>query len=287
MSVGHTRSYSTTLLPGLFGLGMGVAITSIFLGDDALARLYLRLPEFEIWRGAMIVQVTVYIGVAAYLIDVRGDPWLPRLTPRQTGLIAALTVSAVALPSLMVRVRNFPLQSQAPRIWVVVIAAVAAMVLLTNRLARIHAALADARDPNAHRQLRRATQDLLTIAAATVTLGTLGTGILQTSLEAMAGAAAFAETPFQYVAELNRGHVLAFGAYFAVLLLVFFAPIFSAERDSAKRLSDRLEADESSAVAGSALPSDLNLEASLVQRLAAAFGVLAPLMGAIVSQLMP
>ncbi len=121
------------------------------------------------------------------------------------------------------------------------------------------------------------------IAAAAITLGTLGTGIFQTSL--VATAEAFPD----YVSPLNRGHVLAYGSYFDVLLLVFFAPIFSAERASAMRIRDGLEADRTSPVAGSVLPPDpdLGLESSLVQRLVAAFAVLTPLLGAIGSQLLP
>ena len=90
-----------------------------------------------------------------------------------------------------------------------------------------------------------------------------------------------------YASPLNDGHVLAYGAYFAVLLLVFFAPMFAAERASAMRIRDRLKADTTAPVEGSVLPPDLNLEASLVQRLAAAVGVLSPLLGAIGSQLLP
>ena len=170
MGDSRTRSYPASLLPGLLGLGMGWAISSIGLGDDALTRLHQTLPEFQIWRGAMIVQVTVYIGVAAYLVDASGDPWLPRLTPSETGLIAIMTASAIALPNVMIQDGDFPLQWQGPRNLVVVALAIVAMVLLTHRLARIHAALAAAQDPDAYRQLRRATQDLLIIAATAITL---------------------------------------------------------------------------------------------------------------------
>lgn len=281
----HTRSYPASLLPGLLGLAMGVAITSIGLGDDGLPLVYQTLPEFQLWRGAIIVQFTAFIGVAAYLADASGDPWLARLTPSEMGLIALMTVSAIGLPHVLVLVEDFPLplKWQGTRMLFVVTSGLVAMVLLTNRLARIHGAHAAAQDPDAHRQIREATQDLLIIAAGTITLGTLGTGIFQTSL--VATMEAFPD----YVSPLNRGHVLAYGAYFAVLLLVFFAPIFSAERASAMRIRDGLEADRTSPVAGSVLPPDpdLGLESSLVQRLVAAFAVLTPLLGAIGSQLLP
>ena len=123
------------------------------------------------------------------------------------------------------------------------------------------------------------------IAAATITLGTLGTGILQTSLEATQDAVA--EVSLAYTSPLNSGHVLAHSSYFAVLLLVFFAPIFSAERASAVRIRNRLKADKISPVEGSVSTSDLGLESSLVQRLVGALGVLSPLFGGIVSQLLP
>ena len=118
------------------------------------------------------------------------------------------------------------------------------------------------------------------IAAAAITLGTLGISILQISLEAMADSS-------DYDSPLNPGHVLAYGAYFTVIVLLFFAPIFAAERTSAMRIRDRLAADNTASAEESVLPPDLNLEASLVQRLVAAFGVLSPLLGAIGSQLMP
>ena len=109
MSNSRTRSYPASLLPGLLGLGMGVAITSIWLGDDALSQVYQTLPEFQLWRGAIIVQITVFIGVAVYLVDASGDPWLPRLTPSEMGLIALMTVSAIGLPHVLVLVEDFPL----------------------------------------------------------------------------------------------------------------------------------------------------------------------------------
>ncbi len=104
------------------------------------------------------------------------------------------------------------------------------------------------------------------IAAAAITLGTLGIGILQIQ--------APSELP------LTRGHVLAYGAYFSLIVLLFFTPLFAAERASATRVRDRLKADNT------VLPPDLNLEASLVQRLVPAVGVLSPLLGAIGSQLL-
>ena len=146
-----------------------------------------------------------------------------------------MTVAAIGLPHVLFQVADLPplpLNGQEYRILFVVISGVLAMVLLTNRLGRIHAALAAAADPDAYRQLRRATQDLLMIAAATITLATLGTGILQKFVVA-AGDNSF-----------TTEHILAYSSYFAVLLLVFFAPIFAAERASAVRIRDRLEADK-------------------------------------------
>ncbi len=258
---------------------MGVVITSIGLGDDGLPLVYQGLPEFQLSRGAIIVQLTAFIGVAAYLVDASGDQWLPMLTRSETGLIALMAVFAIGFPHVLLIGKKLPLPGQGSVFLVVLISGLFAMVLLTNRLARIHAALAAAEDPDAHRQLRRATQDLLVIAAATITLGPLGTGILQTSLAAM-------ENASDYVSPLNRGHVLAYGTYLAVVLLLFFAPRVAAERASATRLRDRLTADDTAPVGGSVLPADLDLDSSLVQRLIAAFGVPSPLLGSIGIQLL-
>ncbi len=286
----RTRSYPASLLPGLLALGIGVAITGAWLGDGELAELYKDLPEFQLWRGVIIVQITAWIGVAAYLVDASGDSWLPRLTPFGAGLIALMTAAAIGLPHVSFLIeKNFdfplPFDGQLAPLLFAGTSGLVAMVLLTNRLARIHAALAAAQDPDAYRRLRQATQDLLMIAAATITLGTLGTGILQTSLEATQDAVA--EVSLAYTSPLNSGHVLAHSSYFAVLLLVFFAPIFAAERASAVRIRDQLEADKISPVAGSVPTSDLGLESSLVQRLVGALGVLSPLFGGVVSQLLP
>ncbi len=182
-----------------------------------------------------------------------------------------MTVSAIGLPHVLLIDKELPLPGQYAVFLFVMISGVLAMVLLTNRLGRIHAALAATQDPDAHRQLRRATQDLLMIAAAAITLGTLGIGILQISLEAIEEASS--------ELLLTRGDVLAYGAYFSLIVLLFFTPIFAAERASATRVRDRLKADNT------VLPPDLNLEASLVQRFAAAFAVLTPLLGAIGSRL--
>ncbi len=275
MRNGRTRSYLASLLPGLLGLGIGVAITLMLLiwpDADDVAQRYKALSEFLLWRVAIIVQMTAFIGIAAYLVDASGDPWLPRLTPFEKGLIFLMTASAIGLPHRWFRGKPYPLDQQEIVFLFVVISGILAMVLLTIRLGRIHAALAAAQDPDAHRQLRRATQDLLVMAAAAITLGTLGIGILQISFKAMA--------PCNSCPPLERDHVLAYGAYFSLIVLLFFAPIFAAERASATRVRDRLKADNT------VLPPDLDLEASLVQRLAAAFAVLTPLLGAIGSQLL-
>ena len=271
------RSYPASLLPGLLGLGIGVAITASWVGGGELAELYRDQPEFQLWRGVIIVQITVFIGVAAYLVDASGDQWLPRLTRSETGLIALMTVVAIGLPHVLFLIE----EDLRPTLnWLgtpflfAVTSGLVAMVLLTNRLGRIHAALAAAQDPDAYRQPRQATQDLLMIAAATITLGTLGTGILQRFLDTTPGAS---------INPLTEEHVLAYGAYFTVVVLLFFAPIFAAERASAMRIRDRLAADTTTPVEESVL---LNLETSLIQRLVKAFGVLSPLLGAIGSQLL-
>ena len=220
---------------------------------------------------------SVFISVAAYLVDVSGDSWLPKLTPSGAGLIALMTVAAIGLPHVLFLIE----EDLRPTLnWLgtpflfAVTSGLVAMVLLTNRLGRIHAALAAAQDPDAYRQPRQATQDLLMIAAATITLGTLGTGILQKFLDTTPGASS---NP------LTEEHVLAYGAYFTVIVLLFFAPIFAAERASAMHIRDRLEADTTTPVEESVLQK---LETSLVQRLVKAFGVLSPLLGAIGSQLL-
>ena len=74
------RTYLTSLAPGLVGLGLGVLITE-FPGDPSA---YEKLSQFQLWRGVVIVQVGVFVALAAYLLDIANDSWPPQLSPRAT-----------------------------------------------------------------------------------------------------------------------------------------------------------------------------------------------------------
>ena len=278
------RTYLPSLAPGLVGLGAGVLITSPLWGNSPLTSPYTTtyetLREFQLWRGALIVQVSVFVSIAAYLLDIANDSWLPRLSPRETWGIGLATIAAIGLPNVtFVQVRVFPFGSQGIRLLLVAGLGVGAMVLLTNRLARIHAGFGVTNSPDQHRGLRHATQDLLVIAGTAITLATLGAGILQSSMDALQTKTLALEELSEYSAPLNPGHVLAYGGYFAALLLLFFAPVYGAERDSATRIRDGLSATDRDELVA------LDLDSSVVQRLVAAFGVLSPLLGALAAQL--
>lgn len=271
------RTYFFLLLPGLGGLIAGIVITSFGLGDSPLAGLYRSLPEFELWRGIIVVQVAVYTMVTAHLWESRSELDSFRVSKKEAWGVVAVTLMAIGLPNLIVPLESFPLPGQSVRTVLVLAVAVVAMLLLTNQLARLHANLSAVETVVEYRRLTKVTQDLLVIAATTITLGTLGAGLLESSLTAVAEASSLYSSP------LNRGHIVAYGAYFTVLLLLFFGPVFAAERAAAKRLVEvgRREAG----AASPAEPKDKRLEMTLVERFASALGVLSPLLGALLTQL--
>lgn len=274
------RTYLPSLAPGLVGLGVGVLIAWSLGGTSdytfpADKSEYLKDSMFHLWQGVVIVQVSVFLSVAAYLLSIANDSWLPQLSRRATWGTGLATIVAIVLPNVTFgEISAFPLDGQGRRLLFVVGLGVGAMVLLTNRLARIHAAYAATNNLDQHRGLRRATQDLLVIAGTAITLATLGAGVLQKSMDAFV-----ATQPV-----FTRGLILAYGGYFAALLMWFFAPVYGAERDSATRIRDGLSSLGASSTARDELTA-LDLDSSVVQRLVAAFGVLSPLLGALATQL--
>lgn len=268
------RSYLRSLLPGLCGLITGVLITSFGLGDSALAGVYRSLPEFELWRGIIVVQVAVYAMVTAHLWVSRSELDASGVSGKDAWGVVAVTLLGIGLPNLIVPLEDFPLPGQSVRTIAVLVVAVVAMLLLTNQLTRLHANFLRVDTVTEFKRLSKTTHDLLVIAAGTITLGTLGAGLLESSLTAMA------EVSELYSSPLNRGHIVAYGGYFTVLLLLFFGPVFAVERAAARRLIEVDRAGASEAVA-----KDKRLEMSVVERFASALGVLSPLIGALLTQL--
>jgi hypothetical protein len=274
-----THRYPLTLLPGIVGLIVGVIVATAWPGDSDLVAAYRSLPEFEVWRVVMMIQFAVYTTVLVYLWIGASELPMPRLPTRDGWVVGIFTVLVVLLPMFMFNSEPFPLRAHEKRLFLVVTFGLGAILLLTNRLARIHRAFGEAATVESHVHLRHAAEELLTIAAVVVTLATLGSAVLQKSLEALDAACKYYDAPLQVE------HVVAYGAYFTLILFLFFAPLLAADRASAVRirtgLADRGSSDDDDREA------DLGLDASLTEKIGSMFGVLSPLLGALVAQLVP
>ena len=273
-----TYRYAFTLLPGIAGLIVGAMVTSVWHGDSVAATAYVALPEFHLWRIVMIIQFSVYTMVIAYLWIGSIETSLPRLPARDGLAVGMLIVLVIVLPSLLGDDFKLPLVAHRCRLFAVIAIGLVAMLLLANRLASIHRAFGEATTVERHVALRKAAEELLTIAAVVVTLATLGSAVLQNSLDALD-----ATLGADYYSRLQVQHVVAYGAYFTLILFLFFAPILVADRASAVRirtvLVDRDLPDEDK------LRAQLGLDASLREKIASTFGVLSPLLGALLPQL--
>ena len=274
-----THRYPLTLLPGIVGLIVGVIVATAWPGDSDLVAAYRSLPEFEVWRVVMMIQFAVYTTVLVYLWIGASELPMPRLPTRDGWVVAIFTALVVLLPMFMFNSEPLPLWAHEERLFLVVTFGLGAILLLTNRLARIHRAFGEAATVESHVHLRHAAEELLTIAAVVVTLATLGSAVLQKSLEALDAACKYYDAPLQVE------HVVAYGAYFTLILFLFFAPLLAADRASAVRirtgLADRGSSDDD------APEADLGLDASLTEKIGSMFGVLSPLLGALVAQLVP
>lgn len=265
--------YSVAITPAVLGIILGVVITTAFLGSSPDSMLYVSLPEYQLWRAAMIVQVSIYVSVAAYLYFGPQEVALPNLSLSESFGTVVLTMLVVIPPNLLGPGDSFPLHGQEVRMLLVIASALIAIVLVILRVARVFVGFQKSQDPETHAVLRRVTRDLLMISALVVTLGTLGTGVLQMSLAAMA------EASSTYVSHLSSIHVLAYGGYFTAVLLLFFTPVLVAERNAAVRIVGTAEAPSTE------LESQLGLHRSLTEQLVSAFGILSPLLGALATQL--
>jgi hypothetical protein len=280
-----TRSYPLLLLPALIGLFAGVLVAAPFPegASGTLAEAYVELPEYLVWAVGVIIQLSVYAWVLAYLWLGPLETTLPSLSFREAAAVAILTAAVIALPEVVAWLMGpraaFPLPYQRARLWIVVGMGLIAMVLLTHRLARIHQGFSSSGlNVASHAALRRETKDLLAIAAVVVTLATLGSAVLEQSLQAL-------QTELgteRYTSPIARPHVVAYGAYSTLLLAVFFAPVLIADRRGALAVRD---ASHRGGEAG--LDARLGLDASLMERIGSVFGVLAPLLGALAAQLLP
>jgi hypothetical protein len=273
-----THRYPITLLPGIVGLLAGVVITTLGLGRSEVALAYAALPEYQVWRMGMIVQLSVYTSIAAYLLSASSfEASLPRPPAVDRWTVTAMTGLAVLLPNLIVQLGPFPLPGHQWRMLVVVATALLGIMLLTNRLARIHLAFAEADSVERHRALRAESKNLLRIAALVVTLATLGSAILHISLRSLE-----ADLAGAYVAPLDRPHVVSYGAYFTLVLFLFFTPVLVADRSSAIRIREKVAPDRANT---GAVEAELGLDVSLSERMASVFGVMSPLIGALLTQI--
>lgn len=270
-----TRSYPAALAPAAAGVLTGVLVTTAFVGDSPLDSAYLSLPEYQLWRLVMIAQLGVYFAVAAYLLKSAPQSHTTALPTTESFATWGLTVLLVLLPNILVRGGRFPLNGQRTRMLLVVAAGLFAILVLLYRVGQTFRAFGTASDVNEHVVLKRAARDYLMAAGLVVTLATLGSGVLQLSLAAVAAA-----TPL-YSSDMTSSHVLAYGGYYTLLLFLFFAPVLVAERDSALRIAQAQSTGKSEDTA-----ERLGLNTSLTEHIVSAFGVLSPLLGALASRLL-
>lgn len=246
-----------------------------------IAAVYTSLPEYWLWAVGVMIQLAVFVSVLAFLWLGPRETELSRLPALEAVAVAVLTASVIVLPEVLgSRDIELPLPHHRARLGVVVGTGLVAILVLTNRLARIHRAfLAPELDAARHAALRRETRDLLTIAAVVVTLATLGSALLHQSLQALETALA----QYGYTAPMAQSHVVAYGAYSTLLLAVFFAPVIVADRRGALTVREAAGGRGEHAD----LDAHLGLDVGLVERIGSALGVLAPLLGALAAQLLP
>lgn len=274
----RAHRYPLTLLPGIAGLVLGGVVTAYGLGDAPVAVAYTRLPEFQVWRIIIVIQFSVYLTILAYLAVGPPETGTPRIDRSESLAVAGLTLFAILMPAALFRIEHLPLPAQSLRLNLVVAAGLAAILLLTHRLARIHRAFGEAHSIPEHIALRRETKNLLWIAALVVTLATLGSAVLQMSLAAL-GAAMGTEV---YAPPLYPPHVVAYGAYNTLILFLFFTPVMLADRGAAIRIREQVAARK---VDPEEVEAELGLDVPLTERVASLFGVLSPLIGAMVAQI--
>lgn len=268
-------SYALAVTPAVIGVILGAVIASVFPGTSPESLLYISLPEYQLWRVAVIAQISIYLSVATYLLFSRREAHLPALPARERISTTLIGLLVLSLPNILVRGATFPYHGQRIRMWVVTASAFIAILILLDRAAHIFAAIRSLYDIDTYRTLHGQARDLLMISGLVVTLGTIGAGTLQSSLAAMPDAST------TYTNTLTTDHVLAYGAYFTLVLLLFFTPLLVVEQRTALRLA-HLQAD----VPGAEVESQLGLKRSVIEYLGSAFGVLSPLLGALATRLL-
>jgi hypothetical protein len=277
--------YPLAVAPAVLGILAGVALTTAYPGTHPHSIAYAQLPEYHLWRTAMVAQLGIYLTVAAWLWLSGRDPERYRGTglqalPAGDALWTALAVLIVVLmPNVAVRGEApLPFHAQNLRMAVVILAGTVAILGVMLRVAQVHAAFRTVQDAASHARLRQLARDLLAMAAVIVTLATLGSGVLQTSLHALAAAAP------TYQTNMTTAHVAAYGGYYSLLLVLFFTPVLVAERQAAVRIAEHATAHADEAAPEFA--ARLGLQSSMMEHIGSAFGVLSPLLGALATRLL-
>lgn len=268
-------SYSTAIAPAALGLLMGAVITSVGATSSELSRAYVALPEFELWRVVMVSQIAIYLSITAYLLAAGRSDEMPIVRPLELGTVLLLTVGAISLPTLISRIEAFPMDGQRIRMAMITLFGMVALLVVMVRVVQVYAGFREASDVSAQVRLSEASRNLLMLAAMVVTLATLGAGSLQVSMSALA------ETTYGFEAHLTPTEVIAYGGYYSLVLMLWFAPVLIAERRAAVRIAHALAPDASADTA-----VRLGLNVSLADRMKSAFGILAPLIGALATRLL-
>jgi fumarate reductase subunit D len=273
-----TFKYPLALLPGLLGIIVGVLVTMTGLGESKIVQTFTGLAEFRLWQTVMIIQLSVYITILFYLWLGTSKSYLPSLSSGEAWLSAIITAILVLLPNILVQPGEMPLPAQRVRLLVVVASALCAILLLTNRLAKIHKAFGEVNPASKHLSLRKEVKDLLLLAAIVVTMATIGSAVLQDSLQALENASD------DYTSPVQLKHVVSYGAYSTLLLFLFFAPVLSADNRGAVKIREAMAGEPTSEAESESLQE---LDTGLRERLGSVLGVLSPLLGALASQLLP
>lgn len=294
----------TLLIFGLAAVGVLVTLAVLF-GDALVLRLAtgdwvgdlpgwgdysrstwttLAEPHWQLWLALLGVQAAVWAILAPLLVrEYRA------LGCRTNWLDLAATFGFVVLVFVLVDVARFrnPISSPLPGHWLkltvltwlgLVVASIAGAGLV--RIGRM-ASTFDG-DAAEHGRLHRAMRFFVAGAGVVIGAAVLAGGALaQASVE---------EYPTQ-----EEAPVLAYGLLLSALLAAIYAPVFLAVRGAGERLADSIaEVPPSSDPAWLAaharrreVGAALGLEASLLDSLRAGLGVLAPLISAALSLLLP
>jgi hypothetical protein len=285
------------LLIGIGGFLFGVGLLFVGSGRTARSEEFVGTTGFVVWAAAIGAQTAYWAVIAGPLWADLAAVWRRAKPGRAATLVLAgvITVIVIALPLVSAGVSG-PLWGHTPKIRVLtVIGGLVVGVPALSGIALVQRQASErAREPigqddvAAALEARSRALRFLSVAGAVIGLAVLAAGALRK-----------ATVPeFVTASEFPQEGILLYGAFFTGLLLLVYGPAHAALKGLAVRIRDHyfplseMPAPDADSFKGwldrrTTLETLLQLNVSPAQQLQASLFILAPLLSAVITALVP